>query len=207
VILELGLVIIRCFVQSNQWASMVLLDAAVDRVIYFLEGKRLFMILSTYSTREIFLLMFRWCLIMGLGGWVDYFRWLIFKSDVFVSLYSFFFFHLLHLPLHIIFCTFFFFGSCKEMRERGLELYHEVKNDTNWCVSRTQTLWPYKVFYPLEFWDLIMNISFLLVPVLQYFYHGLVNVFQLQKEIWASGLKFNLCIIILLLTVLIFRSI
>jgi hypothetical protein len=38
---------------------MVLLDAAVDRVIYFLEGKRLFMILSTYSTREIFLLMFR----------------------------------------------------------------------------------------------------------------------------------------------------
>jgi hypothetical protein len=59
---------------------------------------------------------------------------------------------------------------------------------TDASVSRTQNLIAYKVFM---YWSpeiFLTYISSLLVPVLQYFYHGLVNVFQLQKGICISGL-------------------
>lgn len=127
------------------------------------------------------------------GGWVECFRWLLFTLDVFVSFCSNVSFILFTLYIALMVFLNPLFGSCKEMRERKLKLFHEVKNETtSGSVSRTSNL--ESLYVPLDWKKKTISCSSF--PVLLCLYRGLVNVFQLQKGIRVSGLKFFCCYII-----------
>ena len=135
---------------------------------------------------------FSWCLMVSgfvIKGWLSWVLASFYFSCVCWSLLFLFLFLLYILPSNIMPFLNPLFGSCKEMRERKLKCsmrWWMIQTDES--VSRTQNLIAYKVFM---YWSpeiFLTYISSLLVPVLQYFYFGLVNIFQLQKGICISGL-------------------